>query len=131
MLGEYSTMSSAKKIHLEGFAEIVEELAQRQNTGGYNFQPMLNLFREMVPLMQRLEESDPTKENMEEVIKKLRICQEDLAKIFEEFCKTKGASKEELQHYFENPRNFPQKEWEEIQAAKRLVEEKALRPSYS
>jgi len=122
-------MRSAKKIHLEGFAELVEELAQRHKAGGYDFQPMLNLFREMVPLMQRLEESDPSKENMEEVTERLRTYQEDLAKFFEDFCKSRGASKEELQHYFEDPRNFPQKEWEEIQTAKRLVEERALRPS--
>lgn len=125
-------MSSARNINLKGFSELVEELAQRPGLQDTGLRQMLNLFREMLPLMRQLEESGSEKsEKLEEVAEKLRNYRGDLSRIFAEFCQARGSNQEEMEQYLENPRNFPLKEWEEIQAVKRHVEEKAINASCS
>jgi hypothetical protein len=125
-LGEYNTMQSASKIHFKGFAELIEQLVERQGEQANELQPILSYFKEMIPLMQRLEECDATSEKIPEILEKLHLYQGELSKAFEDFCKARGVSKEELLQYYENPQNFIQKDWEEVQRAKRIVDEKAV-----
>ncbi len=54
------------------------------------------------------------------------MLQNQVRTTFQELCKRNGTSLEDAYQYLENPMNFSQKQWEEIQAMRRKVEEKAF-----
>lgn len=118
-------MTTAKKLNPDGFEELVQELVRYEHHNGHPFGPMVQLLAQVAESLQELKEVKTAAE-FERVVEKIRTLQDEVRTTFQEYCKRNGTSLEEAIGYLENPENFTQKQWEEVQAIRRKVEEKAL-----
>jgi hypothetical protein len=125
MLGRYIIMATAKKLDPKGFDELVQELAQHDTSHDNEFGPMVPLLIKFTEALSQLKDIK-TKEELDECVENIRVLQEEVKVGFTSYCKQHGTTPEEAVQYLENPKNFSQKEWEELQAVRRRVDSKAV-----
>jgi len=122
--------TTATKIDLEGFMGLVEELAGKQASHGVEFSQALDLLKEMAALMHELRSEEPGLKR-EELIIKLQECRAKLPEALARLYRSRGYSMEEALNFWNDPQNFDQERWEEIQTIRREVENRTLKSSPS
>lgn len=129
MLGEYGIMNTATKINPEGFIEMVEELSKCDSPNRKQLDGLVGAFKEVATFAMQLQilTNNGQGESADAVrlMKKLEELQTVVKESFKQFCESNGKTVEEALQFVEDPQNYSQKEWEEAQALRRKIEEKA------
>ena len=129
MLGEYRIMTTAKKINPEGFIEMVDELSRCESPNRKELDSLVMVFREVAKLAIQLQtltsEGKGKSADADRIMRKLEEHQLIVKETFKHFCESNGKTVEEAFQFIEDPQNYTQKEWEEAQALRRKIEEKA------
>ncbi|MBS3903906.1 MAG: hypothetical protein KGZ39_01100 [Simkania sp.] len=128
-------MSTQTKLNIEGFAELVEELANSDSPNKAQLGSLVGCFRNMVMCVRQLQalkaEGKGAGSDAEGLMLRLWECQKEVRGVFAHFCAANGKTVEEVYHYVDDPENYTQEEWEDVQAIRRRVEEKATHSASS
>jgi hypothetical protein len=115
--------TAQKQLNSEAFRKLLSELSQ-VNLGP--FTTGLHDLVEKMEIMNQLLADLPTltkEEDLAEARKRIGHCQQECQEAMNRFLAQFGTSMEETAEYFNNPMNFSQRDWENLQGIKLRVED--------
>jgi hypothetical protein len=112
-----------KQINTEAFKRLIDELAQ-VNLGPYNkgLSGLVEKFGVMNELLADLSTLNK-EEDIQEARKRIALCRNECQEAMNGFLAQFGTTYDETAEYFNNPMNFSQGEWENLQAIRHKVED--------
>jgi len=115
-----------KRLNTEAFQRLIDELAQA------NFGPsekgldsLVEKFGAMNQLLAELSTLNK-EDDIQEARKRIALCRNECQEAMNGFLAQFGTTYEDTAQYFNNPMNFSQKEWEELQTIKNRVEDTVI-----
>ncbi len=105
----------------EALMSLVREM-ESYGDSSLHTQSFINLVRRMATLFQQWQATgdDEERQHIEETLQK---CQREISQVFENICTEYGMTSKEVHEYVDDPQNFSQGDWEEVQEMRRRVED--------